>query len=182
MDVKNGLDSTSSAAIARVVEWAANEALYKVNAMHPGVKGERREDGPPMPGGHPCQRPWPPPREEYEEDFISCVNRFLPSAAFGCVLGICDQRLCIVCRFMYHDCSPYCRKKKMDEQGNQYETCRFYFPKECTEDYMLVVESGRSVVSMAVPRNHARIGAFVSVAVQGWKARLYYRVRPNQQH
>lgn len=77
---------------------------------------------------------------------------------------------------MYHDCSSYCMKCKLDEQGNEYETCRFYFPKECRDDYMLVVEKGRTVVSMAVPRDHPRIGAFVRVSVQGWKANCDFQL------
>ena len=74
-DVKAGLDHSNSASIARVVKWATEEALYKVNATHPGEFDQQRENGPAMPGGHPCQRPWPPPREELESDFIACVNR-----------------------------------------------------------------------------------------------------------
>ena len=176
-DVKDGLDESSSPAIARVIQWATAEALFKVNAMHPGVKGERREDGPPLPGGHPCQRPWPPPQEEYEADFIACVNRCPPLGPTCCQVGVQGTcKLGLQCRFMYHDCNSYCEKWKVDDQGNCYTCCRFFFPKKDQGDYMLVVESGRTVVSMAVPRNHQRIGAFVRVAVQGWRANCDFQL------
>ena len=77
---------------------------------------------------------------------------------------------------MYHDCNSYCEKWKVDDQGNCYTCCRFFFPKKDQGDYMLVVESGRTVVSMAVPRNHQRVGAFVLVAVQGWRANCDFQL------
>ena len=79
-------------------------------------------------------------------------------------------------RFMYHDCGAYCERVKQDEKGNPYTVCRFYYPKECRDDYCLVVEDGRTVVSIAVPRNHGRVGAYVRVAVQGWRANCDFQL------
>jgi hypothetical protein len=75
-----GHNADDSPAIRRVVEWAKWEALHRVSAMHPGECHQHRDNGPPMPGGHPCQKKcnwaqWPPPRDEFLDDFTACVNR-----------------------------------------------------------------------------------------------------------
>lgn len=81
-----------------------------------------------------------------------------------------------MCRFMYHDCSNYCMRTKLSEKGQQTEYCRFYYPKDEQTDYVLFVEEGRTVVSVAVPRNHSKVGCYVRVAVQGWRANCDFQL------
>jgi hypothetical protein len=88
MDVKKGLDASNSSAIERVVQWAREEALHKVESMHPGEAHQQRDSGQPIPGGHPCQKgwawnTWPPPQPEFDEDFIACVNRCIQLLHIG---------------------------------------------------------------------------------------------------